>query len=163
MSIPSKYFKKLSTDLWSQLVRDENGVERSVFDSDGSLYQGGTKVTATAAALDAATAALANRGVLATSGVTKACLVNGLTVIAGGTGIADLTIAAPTIGARAVIRIASIASGTVVVTTTTGVTLNGTNKIATFNAAEDALVLVYKAANTWEVELNAGAVVLSGT
>jgi len=45
-------FKYLSANLWSRKVRDENGVERTVYDSDGALYQGGTKITASAAALN---------------------------------------------------------------------------------------------------------------
>lgn len=155
--------KYLSTNLWSRKVRDENGVERSIYDTDGALYQGGTKITSNATVLNGAAADYANRAVTTINGSTgqKACNVNGLTVVTGGSGIADLTLAAPTEGARAVIRIGSLSSGNVVVTTAAGVTLNGTNNTATFNAVDEALVLIYKAANTWEVELNVGAVVLS--
>jgi hypothetical protein len=106
---------------------------------------------------------IANEGVSTINGGTgqKACRVNGLTVVTGGTGIADLTLAAPTEGARATIRIGSLSSGSVVVTCAAGVTLNGTNNVATFDAANEALELIYKAANTWEVALNVGGVVLS--
>jgi hypothetical protein len=106
---------------------------------------------------------IANEGVSTINGGTgqKACRVNGLTVVTGGTGIADLTLAAPTEGARATIRIGSLSSGSVVVTCAAGVTLNGTNNVATFDAANEALELVYKAANTWEVALNLNGVVLS--
>lgn len=101
--------------------------------------------------------------VKATSGAAgaKACLTNGLTIIAGGTGIADMTLAAPGPGHRAVIRIGSITSGTVVVTTPAGVTLDGTNNTATFNGAEDTLVLVENGTGAWAVELNVGSVALS--
>ena len=58
-----------------------------------------------------------------------------------------MSLAAPTVGSRAVIRIGST-SGSVVVTTATGRCLDGTNNTATFDAANEALVLVYKAANT---------------
>jgi len=44
--------KYLSANLYSRKVRDENGTERTVYDTDGNLYQGGTKITATAAALN---------------------------------------------------------------------------------------------------------------
>lgn len=91
----------------------------------------------------------------------KACLTNGLTLITGGTGIADMTLAAPTPGARSIIRINSLSSGSVVVTTAAGVTLNGTNNTATFDAINEALELVYSAANTWAIALNVGAVALS--
>lgn len=106
---------------------------------------------------------VANEGVSTIDGSTgkKACRVQGLTVVTGGTGIADLSLAAPVEGARAVIRIGTLSSGSVVVTCAAGVTLNGTNNVATFDAVNEALELVYKAANTWEVALNVGAVALS--
>jgi len=116
--------------------------------------------TLTAAEINAAHSNLA---VLAIDGSTgkKACAINGLTVVTGGTGIADLTLAAPAVGSVATIRIGTLSSGAVVVTCAAGVTLNGTNNVATFNAVDEALQLVYKAANTWEVVTNIGAVALS--
>ena len=106
---------------------------------------------------------IANEGVSTINGGTgqKACRVNGLTVVTGGTGIADLTLAAPTEAARATIRIGTLTSGDVVVTCAAGVTLNGTNNVATFNAVNESLTLIYKGANTWEVETNVGGVALS--
>ncbi len=92
-----------------------------------------------------------------------ACLTNGLSVIAGGTGIAGMTLAAPSPGEVAIIRIDSLADGSVVVTGGTNVKLSGNNIKATFDAANEALVLVYKAANTWEVALNVGGVVLAAS
>lgn len=91
----------------------------------------------------------------------KACQVNGVTIVTGGTGIADLTLAAPTPGAVAIIRIASLTPGSVVVTTAAGVTLDGTNNTATFDAANEALMLVYASATAWAIALNVGGVVLS--
>lgn len=91
----------------------------------------------------------------------KACQVNGVTLVTGGSGIADLTLAAPTPGAVAIIRIASLTPGTVVVTADDGVTLDGTNNTATFNAADEALVLVYASATAWAIALNVGGVALS--
>jgi hypothetical protein len=88
-----------------------------------------------------------------TTGTVKACLINGLTIINGGGAIADMTIAAPQPGCKAIIRCGA-ANGNIVVTCATGVTLNGTNTIATFNAAEDQLVLVYNGPATWAVESN---------
>ena len=90
-----------------------------------------------------------------------ACLTNGLTVITGGTGIAGMTLAAPSPGDVAIIRIDTLASGSVVVTGGSNVKLSGTNVKATFDAVDEALVLVYKAANTWEVALNISGVVLA--
>ena len=93
----------------------------------------------------------------------KACLTNGLTVIAGGEGIADMTIGAPAPGDVAIIRIGTLTSGNVVVTAGTNVKLSGNNVKATFDAAEEALFLVYKAVNTWEVALNIGGAVLAAS
>jgi hypothetical protein len=44
--------KYLSANLWARKVRDENGSEKTVYDTDGYLYQQGTKITASAAALN---------------------------------------------------------------------------------------------------------------
>lgn len=97
--------------------------------------------------------------VKATSGAAgqKACLANGLTIITGGAGIADMTIGAPSPGYRAVIRLLS-AAGDVVVTAATGITLDGTNTVATFDTAEEILVLVYNTPTAWAVEKNTGVV-----
>jgi hypothetical protein len=99
--------------------------------------------------------------VKATSGAAgqKACLTNGLTIITGGAGIADMTLAAPSPGCRAAIRLLSVdALASVVVTCATGTTLDGTNTVATFDTAEQVLVLVYNGANAWAVEKNVGVV-----
>ena len=162
--MPKGWVYNSTTSKYEHQVYNSSGSIKTVFNEDGSLFQEGTEVTASAADLNSSSAVLSNRTVATRTGAdaaNKVCLVNGLTVITGGTGIADMSLATPTVGARAVIRIGSLSSGSVVVTTATGVTLDGTNNTATFNAAEEALVLVYKAANTWEVELNVGGVVLS--
>ena len=86
---------------------------------------------------------------------------SGIALITGGTGIADLTLAAPTVGARCEIRIDSLSSGDVVVTTASGVTFDGTNNTATFDAVAEALVLVYKSATQWQIVENVGSVALS--
>lgn len=108
-----------------------------------------------------AAVAVLNRNLLEDDGTVKACLVNGLTIIDGGSGIADMTLAAPTLGARCVIRIGAISSGTVVVTTESGVTVDGANNTMTFDAAEEAIELIYKSATEWAIVRNEGAVALS--
>lgn len=138
-----------------------DGTIRTVFDEAGYLYQRDTQITASAAALNGATAALANTGTKAVSSAAKACSVNGLNIVAGGTGLADATLAAPTVGAVCTIRIGTLASGSVVVTCATGVTFDGTNNTATFDAVNEAVVLQYKSATAWDIVLNVGAVVLS--
>ena len=97
----------------------------------------------------------------AVSSTNKACITNGVNAVAGGTGLADVTLGAPSPGHECTIIIKTLTSGDVVVTAATGVTLNGTNTIATFNAANESLTLVYKDAVTWEVKANIGGVVLS--
>lgn len=77
--------------------------------------------------------------------------VSGVSLVAGGEGLAGLTLAAPQPGCQARIRLASITSGSVVVTTAAGVTFDGTNNTATMNAAADELVLGYKSATEWVV------------
>lgn len=125
-------------------------------ESGGALKLAGTDKTAILAKLTGLTVAA-----LDGSAGKKACLTNGLSVITGGTGIADMTLAAPSPGDVAIIRIDTLTSGSVVVTGGASVKLSGTNVKATFDAAGEALVLVYKAANTWEVALNVGGVVLA--
>ncbi len=134
------------------------------------LYINKVALTSTAAQLNVAAAdsasiakLIAQNTVTALDGSTgkTACIANGVTAITGGSGVAGMTLAAPTVGDKATIRIDTLASGSVVVTCATGVTLDGTNKIATFDAAGETLVLAYKAANTWQVVLNIGAVALS--
>jgi len=124
--------------------------------SGGALKLAGTDKTAILEKLTGLTVAA-----LDGSAGKKACLTNGLSVITGGTGIADMTLAAPSPGDVAIIRIDTLTSGSVVVTGGASVKLSGTNVKATFDAAGEALVLIYKAANTWEVALNISGVVLA--
>jgi hypothetical protein len=141
-------------------VADDSAVERTVFDKDGALYQLGAKLTVTAAQLNKLYSRYTVTALDGSAG-KKACATNGVSAIAGGTGIADMSLAAPADGDVATIRLDSLTSGTVVVTCAAGVTLNGTNNVATFDAVSDTLVLAYKAANTWQVVNNIGAVALS--
>ena len=93
------------------------------------------------------------------SSADKICLRNGLNIVAGGKGLADATLGYPSPGYRCVIRVGSITSGTVVVTCDG--TFDGTNNTATFDAANEALVLVYNGAKHWAIEANIGGVALS--
>ena len=80
--------------------------------------------------------------------------ISGVSLIAGGTGLASLTLAAPQPGCMARIREVSRTSGNVVVTTAAGVTFDGTNNTATFDAVGDELILGYKSATQWVVIQN---------
>ena len=79
--------------------------------------------------------------------------VSGVSLITGGAGLASLTLAAPQPGCMARLRVVST-SGNVVVTTAAGVTFDGTNNTATFNAAADELILGYKSATQWLIIQN---------
>lgn len=146
-----------------------SGTEIARFDESTAMLDiatlgiDGTAVTATAAQINAVGALENNNTLLETDGTTKACLVNGVTLIAGGTGIADMTLAAPTANARAVIRIASLSSGNVVVTCAASVTVDGSNDEMTFDAAEETIELVYKSATEWAIVRNDGGVALSAS
>ena len=93
---------------------------------------------------------LASNDVIAVS-ANGALPISGISIVAGGTGLAGLTLAAPQPGCKARIRVATLTSGNVVVTTAAGVTFNGTNNTATFNAVADELVLGYKTATEWTI------------
>lgn len=58
MAQPSFQWKYVSTNLWGMYVTDENGTEELVFDSDGYIYQDGTKITSSGSALNALSATL---------------------------------------------------------------------------------------------------------
>jgi len=92
-----------------------------------------------------------------------ACVTNGVSAITGGSGIEGMTLAAPTVGDQATIRIDALPSGTVVVTCAGDVTVDGTNNKMTFDAAGEAIVLAYKSPTEWQVVLNIGGVALSQT
>jgi hypothetical protein len=134
-----------------------HGAEVQAISAAGVLYQQGTAITATAAQLNKVYSRFT---VTALDGSTgkKACSTNGVSAIAGGTGIADMSLAAPSDGDVATIRIASITSGSVVVTTATGVTIDGTSlNTITLAAANDFIVLAYKSATQWQTVMQQGA------
>ena len=144
----------------------EQGAERTVIggeiDITGALKLDGVEVTATATQLNKLAAAFTVTALDGTDG-KKACVTNGVSAITGGTeGIGDMSLAAPSPGDLAIIRIDSLSpSKTVIVTTATGVTFDGTNNTATFDAANESLVLAYKSATEWQVVLNIGGVAFS--
>lgn len=129
--------------------------------SGGSLKLAGTALTPSAAQINALATAFAVTALDGTAG-KKACVTNGISLIAGGAGIADMSLAAPAVGDIATIRIGSITGGAVVVTTAAGVTIDGaTLNTITLDAANETVVLVYGGANRWNTWLNIGGVALS--
>jgi hypothetical protein len=119
----------------------------------------------TAAQIDAVLSGSGNGTVILNQVVTAydadgAIAVAGKAAIDGGTGLALMTLAAPVQYGVCDINLRSLTSGTVVVTCAAGVTFDGTNNTATFNAVNDRLVIGYKSATEWEIHLN-NSVVLS--
>jgi hypothetical protein len=85
---------------------------------------------------------MAHHNDLATITAAGAVPTSGIVTITGGTGLA-LTLAAPKKGDKLVVTVGAISSGSVVITTASGVLFDGTNNTATMNAAADSLTLVY--------------------
>lgn len=117
----------------------------------------------TAAQIDAVLSGSGNGTVILNQVVTSysangAIAVAGKAAIAGGTGLASMTLAAPIQYGVCDINIVSLASGTVVVTCAAGVTFDGTNNTATFDAVNDQLTIGYKSATQWEIFYNNGVV-----
>lgn len=94
--------------------------------------------------------------------VDGALLANGVNIVTGGAaGLAGLTLRAPHPGERCIIRLDSITESKTVVVTAEEGTLDGTNNTATFDAAGEALELVYDGSGQWAIALNIGGVALS--
>lgn len=175
MSIYDKYtsFKKLvgKLGLWVGAA----GSEIRVASATGQLYHKGVALTPEAADINmidglTTTAAIINKiaahnTITAVDGTegNKACVTNGVSAITGGEGIADLTLAAPSAGDQATIRLDTLTSGSVVITCAEGVTVDGANDILTLDSAGEAIVLAYKSATEWQIVLNVGAVALSAS
>lgn len=123
----------------------ENGNNDNAVHFEGTIYFGATEFTA-----EKLENALVSNDVTEYS-TNTAVAISGIAMIAGGTGLASMTLAAPEPGCYCEINLESITSGTVVVTTASGVTYDGTNNTATFDAQGDFLRLGYKSATEWKI------------
>lgn len=86
----------------------------------------------------------------------------GVTTIGSTTAAKGYDLAAPVPGVRKVISATAGSTGTLsTVTCASGTTLDGTNTIATFNAAGDVLTLFGLTTTRWTVSGNVGSVALS--
>ena len=79
----------------------------------------------------------------------------------GSTASTDITAFTPTPGKTYIISCSSVSTADPTLTASAGVTLDGTNDVATFNAADDCIVLVCINATTCLISANIGAVVFS--
>jgi len=135
---------------------------------DAQFFLNGTAeingVLYTAAQIDAVLSGSGNGTVLLNQIVTAysvngAIAPAGLAAVALGTGLI-MTLAAPVVYGVCDINIVSRTSGNLVLTCAAGVTFDGTNNTATFNAVNDRLTIGYKSATQWEILFN-NSVVLS--
>jgi hypothetical protein len=131
-----------------------NFFEQPGIDNDNKFVVNGTMIVDgdTISATKLANVVASNDGLVVST--NRALLVSGYNVINGGTGLAGLTLAAPQEGARCEISVATLTSGTVVVTAAPGTTFDGTNNTATFNAIGDRLDLVYFSPTQWLIVRN---------
>lgn len=128
----------------------ENGDKDNVAHFEGTIYIGATEFTAEKL-----------ENVLVSNDVTEystnsAIAISGIAMIAGGTGLAGMTLAALEPGCYCEIVLDSITTGNVKVTTASGVTYDGTNNTATFDAQNDSLRLGYKSATELKIIENNG-------
>jgi hypothetical protein len=142
------------------LAVGKRGSEVSVASSSGQLFQSGAAIAADAAQINNV---MESNTLTRITAINKPVPTSGITLITGGAGLTGLTLAAPSLGCRCEIRLDSLSSGSVVCKTAEGVTFDGTNNTATFDAAGEALILVYEAATKWAVVENIGSVGLSTT
>lgn len=102
----------------------------------GSLYDGQSL-------LSSATVSIVD----AVSTLTK----SGIFLIDGGTGISFITLNSLKSGSYARLKLRTLTSGTVVVKTPAGVTFDGTNNTATFDAIDEELEIGYLSSTQWVV------------
>jgi len=132
-------------------------------DVDGDLVVAGDTTFTGATAFDGgATGASQLRRATQTLTATGAITItNGLVMLNHATVVIAATLAAPTAGDELFI-VDSSASGTAAHTVTlSGVTFDGTNSVATFNAPGEALHLIALSATRWFILENIGSVALS--
>jgi len=90
------------------------------------------------------------------SGVSD-ILNTGYALLDGGTGF-TVDIESPEAGALTHIKLRSITSGSVVISTPSGVTWDGSNTDATFADVDDELIVGYKSDTEFEIYTNNGVV-----
>lgn len=125
----------------------------------GYLYQNGVQVTKTAAQINQAFSAIAG-----STGTGTAIPNAGVAAVSSTGGAMNYVLADPTAAGDKVTIICTAGStdNTVVITTaSTGCTLNGTNRVATMNAADDSLELIALSTTRWFINVNNGSVALS--
>jgi hypothetical protein len=153
--------KLVTYDVLNGFTRPEDST--SGIPNDDQFFLLGTaiinQVYYTAAQIDAVLSGSGNGTVILNQIVTAynangAIAVAGKATIDGGTGLAHMTLAAPVTYALCDINLRSLTSGTVIVTCAAGVTFDGTNNTATFNAVNDRLIIGYESATRWEIFFN---------
>lgn len=150
------HFNKLSGV--NGLYTGSNGSEIKVADG-GYLYQYGTQITKTAVQINQSLAAVAG-----STGTGTALPNSGISTIGSTAKAVNYVLANPTAAGDRKMIICTTGSTTLTSTVTTGstgCTFDGTNRTATFNAADDALDLVALSTTRWFINVNNGSVALS--
>lgn len=164
------HFDKVSGN--NGLFAGKKGSEVQVASATGGLYQSGTAITATAAELNimdgiTKTTAQLNQAfatIAGSTGTGTAIPNAGVAAVSSTGGAMNYVLADPTAAGDKVTIICTAGStdNTVVITTaSTGCTLNGTNRVATMNAADDSLELIALSTTRWFINVNNGSVALS--
>lgn len=133
----------------------------NTFKVAGTLQLNGTNISKTAAQINQNTL-----GFEAVVGATEApgtAVINyGISTIGSTSGAKYYALAAPIAGQpKKLVCTAGSSENTCIVNAGEGVTFDGTNGVATFNAAGDSLDLVGLSATRWFVNVNNGSVALS--
>ncbi len=127
----------------------EKGSEVEVVNSSGNVVEVVAAVVGSTTATRAGGTAITNSGVATVSSTS---------------GAKNYTLAAPTAGvSKTIVCTAGSSVNTAVVLCASGVTFDGTNTKATFNAAAETLDLVGVSATLWAVKSNTGSVALATT
>jgi len=135
------------------------GSEVQVANSSGNLLQAGTLLTKTAAQLNDALAAVAG-----STGTGTAVPNSGISTIGSTAAAVNYVLANPTAAGDRKTLICTTGSTDLTSTVTTGstaCTFDGTNRVATFNAAGDSLELIALSTTRWFININNGSVALS--
>ena len=134
----------------------------TVVDSDGNLYQGGTKITATAAEINkVADGDLDVQALTASGAVTPG--VRNLTLAANTAVIAATIASAAAHAGLFTITDASVTGTAAHTVTIASGTFDGTNYIATLNAPAESLIVAFDSDGDGTIVVNTGSVALATT
>lgn len=144
----------------SGLYVGADGSETQVADSSGNLFQAGTQVTASAAEINRALDASANTQNVTTTSATTTTAISHIELnVSSGTANTTIADLSNHQGFLTIKQLGASTSGCTV--TATAGTFDGTNNVATTNAANDFLMVHVDSAGDGSIVENVGSVALS--